>query len=154
MYPNVVAEFVFDQSSAHGAFAKDALNAKDMNVRPGGKQCKMHDTFIPINNPNLSLRGKLQTMNFPADLPLGHLDYPFRGQPKGMHRILEERGLISVLADVNGGKVTGECATCKLSCKQQERQLREAWVTVEGADEPAETTVDIAQELLRTDCCM
>ncbi|KAF8548284.1 hypothetical protein OG21DRAFT_1526603, partial [Imleria badia] len=31
IYPNAVAEFVFDQSSAHGAFAKDALNAKEMN---------------------------------------------------------------------------------------------------------------------------
>lgn len=28
LYPGAVAEFVFDQSSAHGAFAKDALNAK------------------------------------------------------------------------------------------------------------------------------
>ncbi|KAI0002605.1 hypothetical protein BJV74DRAFT_730703, partial [Russula compacta] len=25
MYPNVVAEFIFDQSSAHGVFAKDAV---------------------------------------------------------------------------------------------------------------------------------
>ena len=38
MYPNAVGEFIFDQSSAHAAFAKDALNAKDMNVKPGGKQ--------------------------------------------------------------------------------------------------------------------
>jgi len=38
MYPGAIAEFVFDQSSAHGAFAKDALNAKEMNVGPGWKQ--------------------------------------------------------------------------------------------------------------------
>ena len=69
MYPNAVAEFVFDQSSAHGAFAKDALNAKDMNVRPGGKQRAMHDTFIPMDNPNPSLCGVRQTMVFEQDLP-------------------------------------------------------------------------------------
>lgn len=71
-----------------------------------------------------------------------------------MQRVLEERGLISVLADANGGKVMGECTTCKLSREKQERRLREAQAIAEGADEPAETTVDIAQELLRTDCCM
>lgn len=37
IYPNAVTEFVFDQSSAHGAFTKDTLNAKEMNVKPGGK---------------------------------------------------------------------------------------------------------------------
>jgi hypothetical protein len=41
MFPNAVAEFIFDQSSAHSAFAKDALNAKEMNVNPGGK-AKIH----------------------------------------------------------------------------------------------------------------
>ncbi|KAI5988260.1 hypothetical protein EDC04DRAFT_2912578 [Pisolithus marmoratus] len=60
MFPNAIAEFIFDQSSAHGAFAKDALNAKEMNIWPGGKQCAMHDTYIPWDNPNPELWGKLQ----------------------------------------------------------------------------------------------
>jgi hypothetical protein len=51
MYPGAVAEFIFDQSSAHGAFAEDALNAKNMNVGPGGKKPKMHSTTIPDDNP-------------------------------------------------------------------------------------------------------
>ena len=38
MYPGAVTEFIFDQSSAHGAFAPDALNAKEMNMSPGGNQ--------------------------------------------------------------------------------------------------------------------
>ena len=38
MNPNCVTEFFFDQSSAHGAHAKDALNANKMNVKPGGNQ--------------------------------------------------------------------------------------------------------------------
>ncbi|KAI6107889.1 hypothetical protein F5141DRAFT_1064199 [Pisolithus sp. B1] len=49
MYPNAIAELVFDQSSAHGAFAKDALNVKEMNVKP-------------------ALWGKLKTMVIPTDL--------------------------------------------------------------------------------------
>ena len=46
LYPGTVGEFYFDQSSAHGAFAPDALNAKEMNLKPGGKQGKMHSTPI------------------------------------------------------------------------------------------------------------
>lgn len=61
---NAVVEFMFDQSSAHGAFAKDALNAKEMNVQPRGKQCKMHDTLIPADNPNPSLSSIHQTYVF------------------------------------------------------------------------------------------
>ncbi|KIK77418.1 hypothetical protein PAXRUDRAFT_28810 [Paxillus rubicundulus Ve08.2h10] len=67
-FPNTVAEFVFDQSSAHGAFTKDALNAKEMNIRPGGKQRIMHDTYILMDNPNPELCGKLQAMVFHKDL--------------------------------------------------------------------------------------
>jgi len=58
LYPGAIAEFIFDQSSAHGAFAKDALNAKEMNVQPGGKQRAMHDTRIPSDNPRPELRKK------------------------------------------------------------------------------------------------
>ncbi|KAL4069291.1 hypothetical protein J3A83DRAFT_4096124, partial [Scleroderma citrinum] len=38
IYPRAVVGFVFNQLSAHGAFAKDTLNAKEMNVKPTGKQ--------------------------------------------------------------------------------------------------------------------
>ena len=37
--------WLFDQSSCHQAFAEDALNAKVMNVRPGGVQPRMCDTM-------------------------------------------------------------------------------------------------------------
>lgn len=69
---------------AHGTFAKDALNAKEMNVNPGGKQHRMHDTIIPEDNPNPHLRGTIQKMNFNNDLPSDHPDYKFKGQLKGM----------------------------------------------------------------------
>ena len=47
-----IAEFKYNpdeftvvlQSSCHKAFASDALNVNNMNVKPGGKQAVMHDT--------------------------------------------------------------------------------------------------------------
>ena len=36
--------WVFDRSSCHTAMAEDALDVSRMNVRPGGKQPRMHDT--------------------------------------------------------------------------------------------------------------
>ena len=57
MYPGAIAGFIFDQSSAHGAFAPDALNAKEMNMGSGGNQRCMHNTVIPNNNPDPLLQG-------------------------------------------------------------------------------------------------
>lgn len=62
----------FDQSSGHTAFADDTLNAKKMNVKPGGAQPKMHDTIWG---------GRIQRMVFPD------------GTPKGMKEVLCERGV-------------------------------------------------------------
>ena len=64
--------FLFDQSSGHTAFSDDALNVNRMNVRPGGAQAKLHDTVW---------NGRGQKMVF-SD-----------GTPKGMKRVLEERGV-------------------------------------------------------------
>ena len=64
--------WIFDQSSRHKAFAEDALNAKRMNVRPGGAQPKMRNTVWA---------GHVQKMTMDD------------GTPKGMKMILEERGI-------------------------------------------------------------
>ena len=64
--------FLFDQSGGHTAFSDDALNVNHMNVRPGGAQAKLHDTVW---------NGRGQKMVF-SD-----------GTPKGMKRVLEERGV-------------------------------------------------------------
>ncbi|KAF8139716.1 hypothetical protein EV363DRAFT_1392657 [Boletus edulis] len=145
--------FVFDQSSVHGAFAKDALNAKEMNVKPGGKQRKMHDTTIPMDNPNPLLRGMPQVMVFPVNLPSEHADHAFCGQPKGMQQVLEERGLLSVLERANNGKVVGECQMCKLLHKAQERLAHEA--AAEGADDViVDTTGNGVRESMRMDYFM
>ena len=54
--------WLFDQSSGHCAFTKDALNVKQMNVRPGGVQPKMRDT---------TWRGEVQKMVLPDGWPKG-----------------------------------------------------------------------------------
>ena len=64
--------WLFDHSSCHRAFAPDALNAKAMNVKPGGAQPSMRDTVWA---------GKVQKMVLDD------------GTPKGMKRVLEERGI-------------------------------------------------------------
>lgn len=155
MFPGDALEFFFDQSSAHGAFAKDALNAKEMNVKPGGKQRVMRNTYIPQDNPDPALRGRLQSMVFPPDLPANHPDYELRGQPKGMYRVLEERGLIPTLKAVNGGKLVGECAICKLSREAQEQLLRETLAAaLSGNEEPSELHTDVMAPSASSTCCM
>jgi hypothetical protein len=90
MFPGAIGEFFFDQSSAHGAYAPDALNAREMNVKPGGKQQPMHPTIILMDNPNPALHGQPQLMVFPPNLLPSDLNYEFHGKPKGMQQILKE----------------------------------------------------------------
>ena len=79
-HPDCVCLFVFDQSSAHASLAPDALCAFDMNKSDGGKQWKQCDTVIPQSNPCIEHRGKVQKMMLND------------GSPKGLQRVLEERG--------------------------------------------------------------
>ena len=64
--------WIFDHSSCHAAMPDDALDVNKMNVNPGGKQRVMRDGWWG---------GKPQSMNFSL------------GVPKGMRRVLEERGV-------------------------------------------------------------
>lgn len=64
--------WVFDQSSCHKVMVADVLDASKMNVNPGGKQPKMHDTVWA---------GKPQKMSFNLEVP------------KGMKQVLKERGI-------------------------------------------------------------
>lgn len=112
---------VFDQSSAHNAFAADALNARKMNVSSGGKQPCMHNTVIPHDNPLPHLQGKIQTMVFDSSHPTNP------GEPKGMEVIIKERGLWEQLvAAANGKKPVGRCKSCKASAAEREKLLAQA----------------------------
>ena len=72
--------WIFDHSSCHTAMAADALDVSKMNVKPGGKQAVMHDTFWG---------GKVQKMNYSL------------GIPKGMKQILEERGINTATLNID-----------------------------------------------------
>ena len=142
---------------AHGAFNDNALNANEMNVKPGGKQCVMHSTIIPDDNPNPHLWGQVQLMIFNDDLTSDDPNYEFCGQPKGMKRVLEERGIWDELVRHNSGKpIPGDCAKCKMSQKEKEKQAREAAESMAGQDKEEGTDKDIHHELIVTGktCCM
>ena len=59
--------FVFDQSSGHTAHDDSSLNAKRLNLNPGGKQPKMRDTAV--------WQGQKQTLVFPDGKPKGHVKF-------------------------------------------------------------------------------
>ena len=135
LYPDCVGDFYFDQSTNHAAFPPDSLNAREMNVKPGGKQRRMHSTVIPEDNPHPHLCGQVQEMIFPSTLPPTHPYYEFYGQPKGMHVILEERGLWDILCQSNGVKaLVGVCADCKLSDKAHDKRAKEEAAALAGED--------------------
>ena len=139
MFPNTTGVFFFDQSSAHQAFAPNALVARNMNVHPGGKQAAMHSTHIPQDNPNPLLRGQTQEMIYGPD----HPDYP--NQPKGMEAVLKEHGLFDWLDKGRGKKPVGVCATCKLSETKHDQALKAA---KERLEEDPETFSSIGNIIL------
>ncbi|KAH8916594.1 hypothetical protein BT69DRAFT_1228244 [Atractiella rhizophila] len=73
LHPGQTALVVFDDSTGHGAMASDALNAKNMNLGPGGKPV-MRDGWwskdgIKVPQPMMDVQGV----------------------PKGMRAVLQER---------------------------------------------------------------
>lgn len=99
-HPGKQALFVFDNSSAHGSLAPDALRAWEMNMSDGGKQRKQKNTVIPETNPSAEQRGKSQTMTTEA------------GEAKGLKRVLEERGF-------NVRKLRAKCKpVCPIESKE------------------------------------
>jgi hypothetical protein len=77
-YPRKKIVMLYDHSSVHRCMADDALNAKKMNLSPGGMQPLMRSTVYC---------GVPQEMVFPID----HSTHP--GQAKGLRAVLEERGV-------------------------------------------------------------
>ena len=69
-FPHAQALFLFDNAPIHCKSSDDALCAKHMNVRPGGKQPIMRETVFD---------GKVQQMVLPD------------GRPKGLKMVLQER---------------------------------------------------------------
>lgn len=67
----------FDNASTHTKMPADALNASAMNVNPGGKQPKMHETKFVHPQTGQLIRQEMQT----------------NGTPKGLKAVLCERGI-------------------------------------------------------------
>lgn len=76
------ALFLIDNSQGHSAYLTDALLTSRMNLRPGGKQAIMRDSWFSRNGEKV-----VQAMVFPHN----HPECP--GQAKGMRQVLLERGL-------------------------------------------------------------
>jgi len=119
-HPNCTVIFTFDRSSAHEGFSENALNINNMNVNPGGRQRKLRNTVIPLNNLDPApgeedTHGQIQCMVFPDD----HPDPKLRGQPKGVKVILQEWKSVwdkyTAVCWERGTKVVGKCASCTKS---------------------------------------
>jgi len=79
VFPWAQFVFRFDHSSNHTAMAEDALNARRMNKGPGGKSVpKMRRTSFLGEDGNEHIQCMVSE----------------DGKPKGLQKILEERGLI------------------------------------------------------------
>ena len=117
-YPEYVALFMFDQSSAHVSLAPDALRAFDMNKTNGGKQRKQRDTVIPMSNPSPKVRGKQQKMTME------------NSDTKGLQQMLEEHrfsvnGLKAKCSPICGLESEG-CCMARLLSKQDDFQSQKS----------------------------
>lgn len=70
--------FQFDNAPTHTKMPTDALNASAMNVNPGGKQSRMHDTTFVHQTTGLQVMQCMQNS---------------KGVPKGLKHVLCERGV-------------------------------------------------------------
>jgi hypothetical protein len=120
-----------------------------MNINPGGKQRKLHDTTIPLSNPppprgEVDTRGQPQKMCFPED----YSDPKLRGQPKGIKVVLQERKTVwskyESICKARGVKIIGKCASCTKSEVKKDIERRIALANAMGQDE-AVSAEDIAE---------
>lgn len=80
LYPGYSLLFLFDNATSHSVYAKDALQAKEMNKSTGGRQAQLREGWFDRSGSRIA-----QPMNFQE--PNGQ-----RTQ-KGIQRVLEERDL-------------------------------------------------------------
>ena len=91
-----------DNSQGHSAYAEDALLVSRMNVKPAGKQARMHAGWYMCNGHKVS-----QPMIFPSDHP------EFPNEPKGIKAVLSERGIFQTRLR---GKCQNKCEGDKDDC--------------------------------------
>ena len=80
LYPGYSLLFLFDNATSHSVYSKDALQVKDMNKGPGGKQPILRNGWFNCENIRISQ-------------PMYTVDAQGKKIPKGIQKILEERGI-------------------------------------------------------------
>ena len=133
---------MFDRSSAHGGFAQDALNVHNINVNPRNKQRKLHDTMIPLSNPDPApgeddTCRQVQKMCFPDD----YIKPELRGQPKGIKVILQERKSVwdkyMMECKKRNSKVMRKCVSYAKSQTHKDTERRIIFAEAAGEDDPS-----------------
>ncbi|CAG8806572.1 5875_t:CDS:2, partial [Racocetra persica] len=76
-HPNKIALFMFDNSSNHGSFAEDALLVSQIGMKDGTKKPLLRDGTMPDGSKHI----------------MTYIDNANVKRPKGIKRVLEERGL-------------------------------------------------------------
>ncbi|KIJ50195.1 hypothetical protein M422DRAFT_246031 [Sphaerobolus stellatus SS14] len=159
LHPGAIGIWIFDCSSAHESFAEDALNVKNMNINPGGKQRCLRQTIIPLNNPppepgEEDMRGKCQLMVYAKD----HPDPNLRGKAKGIKAVLQERTVVwRELVKTAGGnpnKVIGICKPCKASQAERDHLLKIAALEQAEGNILVDDGISNISESTSNMCCM
>ena len=75
VFPGYQALFLFDNARSHASYAEDALLVRNMNLGPGGEQKRLRPGYM--NGDKRQIQQMLDAS----------------GTPKGIQKILEERGL-------------------------------------------------------------
>ena len=165
MHPDHVGIFVFDRLSAYGGFAQDALNVHNMNMNPGNKQRKLHNTVIPISNPDPApgkddTHGQVQKMCFLDD----YIKLELRGQPKGIKIILQECKSVwdkyMMECKKHDSKVIRKCVSCVKSQSHKDTERHIMFAEAVGQNDPshAEEVISAHSVMPSTSddkwCCM
>jgi len=144
---------------------EDALNINHMNINPGGKQKRLHDTIILLNNPDPTsgeddTHGQVQHMYFPDDFH----DPKLQGQAKGVWAVLMERKSIwdkyAAICMVCKAKIVGKCASCTKLQTHKDAENRVAMAEAMGQGDAAtmeDTTLTESEMPSSTNdewCCM
>jgi hypothetical protein len=109
-FPKAQGLFLFDHATSHTADALDALRAFKLNMEPGGKQPYLRDGWFYGPDGCTVYPQKMQ-------FDINDLSVPedWRGKPKGVRQILEERGLYPF----HGVYLRHDCSTQKKKSQRQ-----------------------------------
>ena len=127
-FPGCEGLYAFDNASNHCPYTPNALTTTKMNLGPGGKQPVMRDGWDYAQN-----------LSHPMVFSQNNPDPKLRGQPKGIRKVILERGLWQdrrwdgskfLLSCPKGTKgpgcdpgVNGEC--CSITLHQSQKDFKE-----------------------------